>query len=201
MNGYPEDTIKQALSPTQRGTVESEAPQKTMSLPYIPGISEKKGRICKDYNIRTVYHSSDTLGKRLTSVKPKLSMWQRKNVIYQIPCECGESYIGETLRPLEKRIAEHKKCCSEGDNKSGVAEHMWSKHHDIKWAQTRIIDSESGWTKRKIKEALHIRLCENAFSHPSSQPGDTWLPPQALGAGHLAGRYESIVMIDRSCYI
>ena len=103
-------------------------------------------------------------------------MWQRKNVIYKIPCECGESYIGETLRPLETRIAEHKKCCREGDSRSGVAEHMWSKQHDIRWNETRVIDTETGWTKRKIKEALHIKLCQNAFSHPSSQPSDTWLP-------------------------
>ena len=103
-------------------------------------------------------------------------MWKTKNVIYQIPCECGKCYIGETLRPLETRIAEHKKCCKEGNSVSGVAEHMWSERHNILWDKIGILDKETGWTKRKIKEAMHINLSDNAFSQPSIQPSDTWLP-------------------------
>lgn len=177
-NGYPEDLIRNALQTNnnrQRNDTETNSDQCTMCIPYVPGISEKIGRICKDYNIRTVYQSSNTLGKKLSKVRPRQEKWKRKNVIYQIPCECGQSYIGETLRPLETRLAEHKKCCKEGNNASGVAEHMWTHQHDIQWNQTRILDTETGWTKRKIKEAMYMKL-HDTFSQPSIQPSDTWLP-------------------------
>ena len=109
-------------------------------------------------------------------MKPRTDMGKKKNVIYKIPCECGDSYIGETLRPLDARIAEHKRCCREGNSSSGVAEHMWSKQHNIKWDDIKILDNESGWTKRKIKEALYMKLQGNVFSQPSKQPSETWLP-------------------------
>ena len=176
MNGYPEDLIKSALTSQRQDTVEDERPLQTLCLPYIPGTSEKLGRICKEFKIRTVYRSSDTLGRRLTKVKPRTDMGKKKNVIYKIPCECGDSYIGETLRPLDARIAEHKRCCREGNSSSGVAEHMWSKQHNIKWDDIKILDNESGWTKRKIKEALYMKLQGNVFSQPSKQPSETWLP-------------------------
>ena len=175
MNGYPQEFIKSALTSERKERAE-DPPTQTVCLPYIPGTSEKLGRICKEFKIRTVYRSSDTLGRRLTKVKPRTDMGKKKNVIYEIPCECGESYIGETLRPLETRIAEHKRCCREGNSSSGVAEHMWSKQHDIKWANVRILDSETGWTKRKIKEAMYMKLQGNVFSQPSKQPSETWLP-------------------------
>jgi predicted GIY-YIG superfamily endonuclease len=33
---------------------------------------------------------------------------QTKQGVYNIPCDCGRYYIGETSRPLEVRIKEHK---------------------------------------------------------------------------------------------
>jgi hypothetical protein len=33
---------------------------------------------------------------------------QTRQCVYIIPCDCGRPYIGETSRPLEVRIGEHK---------------------------------------------------------------------------------------------
>jgi hypothetical protein len=33
---------------------------------------------------------------------------QKKQCVYSFPCDCGRCYIGETSRPLEVLIKEHK---------------------------------------------------------------------------------------------
>jgi hypothetical protein len=44
--------------------------------------------------------------------------------IYRIPCQCGREYIGETGRPLNIRIREHKYNLREGSiDKSILASH------------------------------------------------------------------------------
>ena len=42
-------------------------------------------------------------------------MEKRSKVVYQIPCNCGKKYIGETVRRLETRMKEHRDACQRGD--------------------------------------------------------------------------------------
>ena len=41
-------------------------------------------------------------------MKDKIPIEAKCNVIYEIPCSDGKTYIGETSRPLYQRIKEHK---------------------------------------------------------------------------------------------
>src|SRR5579859_3284631 len=177
-NGYPKQFTEKAMqnnNKPQRG--DKPKPKKTVTLPYIPGISEKLGRICGTYNIRTVYSSKETLGKSLRKVKPTRPKETTKNVVYQIPCKgCDGSYIGESCRCLSKRLDEHKKAVKAYDQSNGVARHAWEHSHHPNWEEVRILDRESHWHKRKIKEALHMKLNRNAFSEPSTNTSNTWLP-------------------------
>ena len=151
-------------------------PKKTITLPYIPGISEKLGWICNSYKIRAVYNSKETLGRSLRNVKPERPKESTKNIVYQIPCkDCDGCYIGESCRRLGKRIEEHKKAIQTYDEANGVAKHAWKNSHRPNWEEVRILDRESNWHKRKIKEALHMKLNKNAFSEPSTMPSNTWL--------------------------
>ena len=55
--------------------------------------------------------------------------------------ECGEAYIGETVRRLETRVKEHRSACQKGVlEKSALAEHTWMNHHPIQWEQVSVID-------------------------------------------------------------
>ena len=69
-------------------------------LPYVAGVSERVRKVCRDFNIRTVFKSGPTLCSLLTKVKDPLPTTKQSNVIYEVPCTCGKVYIGETKRRL-----------------------------------------------------------------------------------------------------
>jgi hypothetical protein len=176
-NGYPAQFTAQAMYSQRQPRVNTEKPKKTITLPYIPGVSEKLGRICSSHKIRAVYSSKETLGKSLRNVKPQRPRDTTKNVVYQIPCKgCDGSYIGESCRGLCKRIEEHKKAVKTYDQANGVARHAWENAHHPNWDEVKILDREPNWHKRKIKEALYMKLHANTFSEPSAKPSITWLP-------------------------
>ena len=88
-------------------------------------------------NIRTAFTSRPTLWNILTHVKKQKQPEEKLGVIYQIPCECGAVYIGETGRAIKQRKAEHKRA-----------------------VMKVIVDQESNWGRR-IKEAIYIEETPN----------------------------------------
>ena len=97
-----------------------------------------------------------TLRSMLTKVKDTLPLGKQSNVVYRIPCSCGQVYIGETKRRLETRLKEHRDACERGMmEKSAVAEHTWEHHHPIHWEETTVLDHGRG---QLLKEALHIQM-------------------------------------------
>ena len=59
--------------------------------------------------MKVVFRSGLSLRSMLTKVKDTLVLEKKSKVVYQVPCSCDETYIGETLRRLETG------CLSEGD--------------------------------------------------------------------------------------
>ena len=96
------------------------------------GMSEDIRRVCRKFNIRVVFKSGQILHSMLTKVKDTLPLGKQSNVVYRIPCSCGQVYIGETKRRLETRLKEHRDACERGMmERSAVAEHAWEHHHPI----------------------------------------------------------------------
>ena len=124
---------------------------KTLCLPYVKGISERIQRMCRRIGIRTVFSAKRTLKSLLTKVKGRPPIEQAKGVVYEVSCEFGETYIGETGRTLGARLREHKYAVSRWDTTNGIALHANTHNHWILWEQTRVVEKESFWTKTKIK--------------------------------------------------
>ena len=83
---------------------------------------------------------------------------KQSNVVYRIPCSCGQVYIRETKWRLETRLKEHQDACERGMmEKSAVAEHAWEHHHPIHWEETTVLDHGRG-QELLVKEALHIQM-------------------------------------------
>ena len=52
------------------------------------------------------------------------------------------SYIGETGRTAQKRIAEHGTAVRKGDRNNGVVVHTWDAHHEADWEKVEVIVKE-----------------------------------------------------------
>ena len=120
---------------------------------------------------------SNTLRSKLVHFKPREPIIN-KNVIYNIPCECGHSYIDETRRTLETRVREHKQSLQKRDpDISKLAEHHYTTGHRIKWEETSVIGRETNWRARKVHEAAAImKGGAEVFSTPSVEIDRIWKP-------------------------
>ena len=165
-NGYPANFICNASTPPMQETADTSSRDEEQErekeplvvIPYVAGMSEDIRRVCRKFNIRVVFKSRRTLRSMLTKVKDTLPLGKQSNVVYRIPCSCGQVYIGETKRRLETRLKEHRYACERGMmEKSAVAEHAWENHHPIDWEETTVLDRGRG-QKLLLKEALHIQM-------------------------------------------
>lgn len=50
-------------------------------------------------------------------------------VIYILKCSCNLLYVGRTIRPMRKRIGEHRRFITKGDVEHSVPRHFLSKHN------------------------------------------------------------------------
>ncbi|XP_070401553.1 heparan sulfate 2-O-sulfotransferase 1 isoform X2 [Nothobranchius furzeri] len=72
--------------------------------------------------------------------------------------ECPDLYIGETKQPLHKRMAQHRRATSTGQD-SAVHLHLKDKGHSFEDANVHILDGEDRWFERGVKEAIYVH-CE-----------------------------------------
>ena len=157
INEYPIGFLKRCrtLKPKEKND-EEHGPLATAKVPYVEGLGEEIRRILKDYNIRTVFKTIDTLGRILTKVKDPTPPEERPGVIYKIRCICGDFYVGETKRTLATRLKEHKAACRLGAfERSAVAEHAWQEGHEIDWNDVEILDTARNLQERKVKVSIH----------------------------------------------
>ena len=80
-------------------------------------------------------------------------------MIYNLGCECGAFYIGETGRSLNIRMKEHKAACRLASfEESAVVEHAWQDGHCVNWEDAEVLDTARDLQVRKTKEALYIKM-------------------------------------------
>jgi hypothetical protein len=102
---------------------------------------------------------------------------QTKQCVYSIPCDCGRCYIGETSRPLEVCIREHKYNLIHGLlEKSKLAQHAYGEGHKICWNKARVLQIEPNSTYRKYKESAHMSLLDHSISQPNLDISPIWTP-------------------------
>jgi hypothetical protein len=73
-------------------------------------------------------HVAYTAGSKAILIKtgPVRNAQQTKQCMYNIPCDCGRCYFGETNSLLEVRINEHKYDLTQGRiGKSKLAQHAY----------------------------------------------------------------------------
>ena len=154
-NGYDRHFVKQSQSHSRRPEDTSqEQPKDTIVLPYVRGLSEDIRRICKRYNIRVALRPNTTIRQSLVRVKDPIPKEQKTSVVYEVPCICGRSYIGEIIQTLKQRLYQHQHADEGG---SALKDHAGIEHQ-ILWDETKIIDQSENQQLLLLKESLHIRL-------------------------------------------
>ena len=156
-------------------------------IPYDSRYSSSLRKSLSRYHIGTVFKSTNTLRSILTHTKTPTAAKHRKKVKYKTPCEdCEAFYIGQTCRPLIKRIKEHKACHrlnnlvdSATDNiKSAPAKHGRDLGHKISWSSTSIIATCSHRSQLDLLEHAAISTLEPSMNiqHKGPRVNACWQP-------------------------
>ncbi|XP_071114692.1 uncharacterized protein [Haliotis cracherodii] len=150
-NNYPPNLVSATLKP--------ESAPFLIALPVTGKASHIISRLLKQQaNIDTHFTSSNSLNSLANgrhTTKPK----EPKGVVYKIDCNCGQSHVGETPRPINTRIKVHKTSTIKSDSKSAILDHISNcPNHNINWDNVQILSNNlHDFTKRKLKEAVNIR--------------------------------------------
>ncbi|KAL9973358.1 hypothetical protein ACROYT_G019801 [Oculina patagonica] len=179
-NGYPFSCL-QKITKTRKPSTSAEPTTKfksTAVLPYVKGLSEQLRRCLQQQCVRAVFKSETTLRSHLVRPKDAVDSTKQDGVVYRIPCECGKVYIGETGRPMQDRIKEHDRDIRLARTQtSAVAEHTNNTGHYPLWNEVKFIDRDQHWYKRRVKEAIHIRLHPNNINRDNGiEIPEAWMP-------------------------
>ncbi|KAJ7326747.1 hypothetical protein JRQ81_016506, partial [Phrynocephalus forsythii] len=86
--------------------------------------------------------------------------------VYQIPCSCGQVYIGTTEHKIQTRIKEHERHCRlKQPEKSAIAEHTLKQTgHEILFQDTELLDNTTNPYIRLHREATEIHKHKHSFN-------------------------------------
>ena len=105
----------------------------------------------------------------LVHPKDKAPKLDKSGVIYNISCsDCECHYVGETERALRKRAKEHQR------DSSPVGHHMRTRGHCFSEENIKILDTESDWFRRGVREAVYINITQPQLNRDR---GRHLLPP------------------------
>ena len=190
--GYQSWTFEKALKKSKPRTFDSnsnrtqggESRRYNTTIPYVSKLSEKIRRIYREYQLPVSFKPYNTLRQKLVHPKDKTPKDKQNNIVYGFRCQdngCEETYIGETKQTLGKRMYQHRRASTSGCGDSAVYSHLNSANHSFDNRDVIILDRESRWFERGVKEALYVK-CEQ----PSLNKGG--------GLRHnLAGAYSSAI--------
>jgi hypothetical protein len=141
---------------------EQDKPASRLTIPYIAGTSEKIARILRKYDVATRFNCVAKIRNVVPGPKDQIPHELYEGV-YEIPCSCGKSYVGETCRGMATRIKEHARAMKQKQfDLSAIAEHAWSEAgHTINFDRAKLLAKESRYYPRQIREALEIHKTKN----------------------------------------
>jgi hypothetical protein len=116
---------------------------------YVHTTNGRLSRMLAKHKIKSVGLPSRKISSFLRPVKDDLGL--RTPGVYSIPCECGWVYIGQTGRSIATRIKEHSRHIRLGHlEKWAVAEHRLTNDHRIRFQDTQLLSTKSGYMDRVI---------------------------------------------------
>ena len=156
-------------------------------MPYYSGITEPLSRIMRRAGISAQVRSRGTLRENLVKSKDKLKSNTKTGVVYyapcagadNLPCDSNAAYIGETGRQGNLRFKEHMSTAKlyNREYKSAVMQHCDDTGHNFRQKDLTILDSDSNWKSRGVRESAYLRAINLLFNWRSDQNDRYTLPP------------------------
>ena len=120
----------------------------------------------------------------------KVKQRQSHREWHQIECQdCDHTYFGETERNLHKRLKEYKR------ESSPVHEHLAQSHHQFRGENVNVLEKDSRWLQRGVKEAIHITANNPTLNRYQRQP-TTYLRSTAPWSSRTAVSFLMAVHFD-----
>ena len=184
-NSYPLRRINLIMARTLKNFKKKNPPKLKTSpsanilLPYPAGYHKdiKSALRRYEYDISTTFSSSTTLMSLLNTNKAPTPKSNTMNTINKIACkDCDDYYIGQTCRPIIKRIKVHElEAChrlnnftdSIGNIKSAPAKHSHDMQHNIDW---RVEQHNYTYHSGRQKSTQPPRTRRNLHLQSSHQP-------------------------------
>ena len=171
-NGYKQQEISSVYRHTKNSAptpqyhrVQSEEVQ-SVFIPCCGSLSIRIGRVLMRHNLSPVFLPPPRVKQMLRSAMDNLGL--KTAGIYQISCECGKVYIGQTGRTIEERLKEHQRYLQyQYTYKSAVVEHSIKEKHKIMFEHVSVLYKGGNVQDRLLKEAIEIRLNDNSFNRDS----------------------------------
>ena len=112
----------------------------------------------------------------IVAPKDPMDKLDRSQAVYGLKCDdCSASYVGKSACPLRARICKHER------PSFPVGEDAINKDHTINWDNVSILDRESDWYRRGVREAIHLKQTNSTLNKGQGQPQ----PPILLWQSHL----------------
>ena len=123
------------------------------------------GKLLKKHSLQTVFKPTTKIQQMLQSAKDKKDPLTTAGV-YQIPCSCGQVYIGTRKRSIHTRIKEHERYCRLKQlEKSAIAEPALKQAgHEILFQKTEVLDNTSNHYVRLHRAAIEIHKHQHSFN-------------------------------------
>ena len=192
-NSYPLRRINLIMARTLKNLKKKKNPPKLKTspsanilLPYPACYHKDIKSTLQRYDISTTCSSSTTLMTLLSTNKAPTPKSNTMNTIYKIPCkDCDNYYIGQTCRPIIKRIKEHEACHrfnnftdSIGNIKSAPAKHSHDMQHNIDWSNTTIFTTAADRHQLNLLEHAEISTYHPPMNrqHKGPRVSPMWTP-------------------------
>jgi predicted GIY-YIG superfamily endonuclease len=162
MNGYPLKIFELRYAKMLKKFEQNPPPSSTEKPPRIilPFIGQTTNKITaflrRQLKCEFGYIPGQKLGQMLCNQKSNATT--EKVGIYTINCSCKRSYVGETNRKVEIRVAEHRNDVKKKKETSALATHIKSyPTHQIDFDSASLIHREPRYFHRKFLEGLYIQ--------------------------------------------
>jgi hypothetical protein len=172
LNGYPKEFVgkiikkhgnKKRINEATSLEPINDPPDRRISVPYYPVLTNKLQKTLNKHNIQLVTTSSTTLQNNICNYKDQEEAIKSSG-IYSIGCkDCNSIYIGQTRRKIGKRTKEHIRHANSGHvEQSSVAEHMVDLGHNI--------DNDSITVLKRVQKNHRLDAWESLYISTHDSP-------------------------------